>query len=60
MKQALLSLEPNLRSIFALVILEMGPHKLFIRDWPQNMILLMSASQVVRITGVSYRYPAKK
>jgi hypothetical protein len=38
---------------FALVILEIGSHKLC-QSWPWTMILLISASQIGRITGVSH------
>jgi hypothetical protein len=35
-----------------------GSHELFALGWPQTMILLISASQVAGITGVSHRCPA--
>jgi hypothetical protein len=33
--------------------IEMGSHKL-LPFWPENMILLISASQVARITGMGH------
>jgi hypothetical protein len=43
---------------FALVILEMGVLQTICLDWPWTVILLISASQVARITGVSHWCPA--
>jgi hypothetical protein len=39
---------------FALLILEMGSHELFAQGWPETRI---SASQVARITSMSYWHP---
>jgi hypothetical protein len=43
------------KSIVALLSLEMEISSTIWLDWPQTMILLISASQVTRITGVSHR-----
>jgi hypothetical protein len=43
---------------FALVILEMGVSQTISLGWSQTMILLISASQVATITGVSHWHPA--
>jgi hypothetical protein len=37
-----------------LLLTEMGSHELFCLGWPQTTILPKSASQVARITGMSY------
>jgi hypothetical protein len=44
---------------FAVVILEMEPCGLFCLNWPQISILLISASQVRRLIGVSHWRLAK-
>jgi hypothetical protein len=36
---------------------EIGSHELFAQGWLRTMILLISASWVARITGVSYWHP---
>jgi hypothetical protein len=41
-----------------LVILEMRSHELFAPGWVQTTILLISAYQVARITGVSHLHLA--
>jgi hypothetical protein len=41
-------------------IFEIGSHKLFTQGWLLTVILLISASQVARITGVSHGHPAKQ
>jgi hypothetical protein len=43
---------------FGLIILEMEGSQTTCLDWPQISILLISASQVDRITVVSHRHPA--
>jgi hypothetical protein len=40
------------------LIFSIGSHKLFTWDWLRTAILLISASWVARITGVSDQYPA--
>jgi hypothetical protein len=37
---------------------EIGSHELFAQDWLQTVILLISASWVARITGMSHQRPA--
>jgi hypothetical protein len=39
---------------------EIGSRELFAWDWLQTVILLISASRVARITGVSHQHPAKQ
>jgi hypothetical protein len=39
----------------AQLLVEMGSHELFCSGWPRTMILLISASQVAQIIGVSHR-----
>jgi hypothetical protein len=50
--------EPYIESILTLVILEMRVSQMIHPGWPQTTILLISASQVARITSVSHWYPA--
>jgi hypothetical protein len=45
------ALEPLHQLIFVLGIFKIGSGKLFSQGWPQNAILLISASQVARITA---------
>jgi hypothetical protein len=40
---------------FGLLILEMGPQKLFAQGWPWTTILSNSVSQVARMTGMSHQ-----
>jgi hypothetical protein len=40
------------------LFLEIGSHELFAVGWLQTLILLISASQVTRITCVGHWYPA--
>jgi hypothetical protein len=49
---------PYFQSIFALVILEIGSHKLLAQGCPGTVILLILASQVVRIIGMSHQCSA--
>jgi hypothetical protein len=44
--------------IFVMGIFEIGSHELFAQGWLWTAILLISASWVARITGVSHRHPA--
>jgi hypothetical protein len=39
-------------------ILEIKSHALFARGWFQTLVLLISASLVARITGMSHQQPA--
>jgi hypothetical protein len=39
-------------------IFEIGSCELFAWDWPRTTILLIAASWVARITGVSHQHPA--
>jgi hypothetical protein len=45
---------------FILVILELGVLWPVCPDWPRTSILLISASQVTKITGVSHWHPARQ
>jgi hypothetical protein len=44
-------------SFFGLGIVEMGSPELFAGSWLQISILMISASGVARITGISNRHP---
>jgi hypothetical protein len=39
-------------------IFEVGSLELFVLGWPQTMVLLISASWVVKITGISHQHLA--
>jgi hypothetical protein len=54
----LLLLEPLHQPFFVLGIFKIGSHKPFPRGWLGTVILLISASQEARITGVSHQRPA--
>jgi hypothetical protein len=42
-----------------MVILEMGVLLTICPGWPQTTILLISASQVARITSISHQHPGE-
>jgi hypothetical protein len=50
-----LCLEPLHQPIFVMVFIEIRSHELFCPGWVQTVILLISASRVARITGVSHQ-----
>jgi hypothetical protein len=45
---------------FALVILEMGVLRTLCPGWPLTSVLLITTSQVARITSVSHWHPAQR
>jgi hypothetical protein len=53
-RQVLLLLHLLYQSFFVMGFFETGSHKLFAWGWLQIQILLISASWIVRITGVSH------
>jgi hypothetical protein len=57
-RQALLPLEHSASHFWGMRFFEMGSWELFAWGWFQTKILLISASQVARITGMSHQHPA--